>query len=251
MEAKVQFFCCCCSENGISSPKKRHAINQYINISSFLIQLEWTPQSSHVISSRSHFSHPGPDVPSSPRASVSTATPWTVCSAAVWVLRRLVVCLERTSAGVAEYERAWRSTYWLAGLLKGGGTERKRKDPKGCWVVLILQIQRKFTTRGVKVTGGRLRPLSCANTKMIVISEYQSNATNERVPAISDDRLYYLPTAAGWPAASFFFAVLYEMRSFYWPHWAAGLLNMLLSIAAYSTLNHWMHVGILLSSETG
>lgn len=32
--------------------------------------------------------------------------------------------------------------------------------------------------------------------------------------------------------------------------WAAGLLNMLLSIAAYSTLNHWVHVGISLSYET-
>lgn len=121
-----------------------------------------------------------------------------------------MVCLEWTSGGAAKYQRAWRSTYWLAGLLKGGGTERKRKDLKGCWVVLILQIQHKFTTREVKVTGGRLRPLSCANRKMIVISEYQSNATNERVPAISDDRLYYLPTAAGWTAASFFCSFIWD-----------------------------------------
>lgn len=116
MEAKVQFFCCCCSENGISSPKKRHAINQYINISRFLIQLEWTPQSSHVISSRSHFSHPGPDVPSSPRASVSTATPWTVCR-----LARLGGLF-----GVNKRRSGWISASLAKHLLTGRTSERRR-----------------------------------------------------------------------------------------------------------------------------
>lgn len=82
---KQVFFCC---ENGIFSPTKRHTIDRYINISCVLIQLEWTPQSSRVISSKGHFSHPDPDVPSLSSASVSPTTlcpPKTFCSATVCV----------------------------------------------------------------------------------------------------------------------------------------------------------------------
>lgn len=64
-----------------------------------------------------------------------------------------------------------------------------------------------YKRRGGKVTDGRLRPLSCANRKMILISEYQSTATNERGPAVCADCLYYLLTAAVSPAAHF----LHEM----------------------------------------
>lgn len=68
------FFCC---ENGIFNPTKKCTVDQYINISRFLIQLEWTSQSSRrALSSKGHFSHPDPDVP---RLSSASVNPTTLC----------------------------------------------------------------------------------------------------------------------------------------------------------------------------